>query len=171
MIDKIISRLMRIVLAPLTDPEIIWVSLPLIGSLVLIEIYFGRYKKEELGWNSAISNSLLLCFVGIDLLRRIFDKNHPYLTFPYARFTIALVIILSGIFLLYLNFYHKLPKWLAFTLSSVIPINITAYMATVVIYTSMTIDFITFFSWVLLILIVWGIFQIIHSLEPEAWGD
>ncbi|MBD3354899.1 hypothetical protein GF361_02850, partial [Candidatus Woesearchaeota archaeon] len=61
--DLTISRFMELVTAPYHHSELLWITIPLVAALILMDIYFGRYKKEELGWNTAVGNTLALAFV------------------------------------------------------------------------------------------------------------
>jgi len=146
----------------------IWISIPLLISLILIELYFGRYSTEELGWNSSLSNSMVLVFVGIDLFRRLLNKNLPHVEFPLTKFIISGAVIIIGLLLLYLSFYHKIPKNLAFALTSVIPVNLTAYLTVVIVYKNIPFDFITIISWIILIAGTWLVFQVIHHFEKKV---
>ncbi|MBU0757060.1 MAG: hypothetical protein KKF44_03265 [Nanoarchaeota archaeon] len=164
----ILSMVGQVLFAPFKYTDMLWVVIPLFVSLTLIELYFGRYTSEELGWNSALSNSMLLAFVGLNLFQRIFDKNKPWFSFPWSKFFVASLLFVIGLVFLYMNFYHKLPKRLAFTLFSVLPVNMIAYFAVVLVYTSIPFNLITFISWLILLGMLWGFFQIIHHFEQKV---
>ena len=87
-LSALLYRINYIIFAPFNFPDMIWVAAPLLISLIMIELYFGRYSSEELGWNSAISNSLVLIFVALDLFRKVFDKSLPRVSFPATKFLI-----------------------------------------------------------------------------------
>ncbi|MBR9703466.1 hypothetical protein GOV10_05475, partial [Candidatus Woesearchaeota archaeon] len=42
------ERLTTIVAAPARYPEMVWILMPLLITLLLMTFYFGRYKREEL---------------------------------------------------------------------------------------------------------------------------
>jgi len=58
-LNSIWQRALEIVRQPMLNPDIVWVMLPLIVTVILIQLYFGRYQIEKLGWNSALANSLI----------------------------------------------------------------------------------------------------------------
>ncbi len=156
----LVSRFSQLFFAPFNYPEIIWFVLPLGVSMILIEFYFGRYANEQLGWNSAVSNSMVLIFVGIDLLRKTID------TAPFSlEFLISLSISILGVLFLYVNFFHKVPDRLAFVICSVIPINTLAYLAIVFVYSDIPFDLVSIIASVLIIFSLWILFQIIHLFE------
>ncbi|MBN1502727.1 hypothetical protein JW930_04225 [Candidatus Woesearchaeota archaeon] len=170
MIEQILIKIKDIILAPITHPEMIWISLPLLISLVLIELYFGKYSKEELGWNSALSNSMLLSFVGLDLFRKLFTISGNKLVFC-SKILVALGVTTVGFAFLYMNFYHKLPKKLAFTLNSVIPTNLTAYFAQVLVYTEQELTLAALISFITIYLGTWLFFSIVHIFETKGYDS
>lgn len=167
-IALLISRYFRILIAPVLYPEMIWVAFPLLVSMVLIEVYFGRYAKEQLGWNSAVSNSLVLVFVGIDLLRKVVDIKNIRLILG-MDLLVSLAILISGLVMLYLTFYHKLPQALAFLVCSVLSVNMIAYLAVVFVYSDIPLDLASLVSSVLLVASVWLLFQLVHLFERKSY--
>jgi hypothetical protein len=59
------QRFLEILSAPSVHQEMIWIVLPLLLIIVLMTVYFAKYKDEELGWNTALGNSFILIFVSI----------------------------------------------------------------------------------------------------------
>ena len=64
-------RFRELFLAPVHHPSMIWIVVPLLMALLLMTIYFAKYRDEELGWNTALGNSLVLIFVSVALLLSI----------------------------------------------------------------------------------------------------
>ena len=167
------ERFLDITLAVFRQPQMVWIVTPLIATMLLMEFYFGRYKKEELGWNTAVGNSIMLIFVSIDLLRQLYSEFF-LIGLVAERFAevqiktfIALFIFLEGLTILAFNFFHALPKRLAFSLSSVLSINFTAYMAIVLIYTDVPMSWSTFWAGVMLLTILKIVFDVLKMIEPE----
>jgi hypothetical protein len=170
---QIWERFLDLVLAVFRNPDMIWIVTPLLITLFLMEFYFGRYKKEELGWNSAVGNSLVLIFVSIDLFRQLYS-DYFALSELGSRFSavrietfIALLVGLVGLSIAFANFFHKLPKQLAFTVSSAFTVNFTAYVAIAIIYGSVSLDWFTVVAAFMLFLLMAALFSILHLLEPE----
>ena len=123
--------------APVRIPEMIWMVVPLVAIFFVMEFYFIRYKKEELGWSSATSNSLVLFFIFIDMVRHIYNLYGMDFIFQESLvFTIPIVVFvgLIGLTLFVMNFFRELPKKLAFFLASPLAINYLAYFALFLVY-------------------------------------
>ena len=157
---------MELVLAPVHFREMIWILTPLLVSLLLMEFYFDRYKDEEMGWNTAFGNSLVLIFVSLDILRVLYGRGMlEYVTLESA---LAISVVLIGFTLTLLTFFHILPKELAFGLSSRLPINIIAYLTIVIIYAGILIDVYTAVTAVIFAILVGMVLKIISWLIPES---
>lgn len=171
--STILHRFLELVTAPYHHKNMIWIVLPLFIGLLLMQLYFGRYRKEELGWNTAVANSTALVFVSVDLVRQIYLSAAPTNVIAFIfenllHLLVVLVIALWGAWLMFGEFFHLLPKKLAFFISSSLPTAIISYVAIVVIYTKLPIDFATFLAAILLLIVLAMLFWIIRMLEPAA---
>lgn len=144
----------------------IWILAPLLVSLLLMELYFDRYKNEELGWNTALGNSLVLIFVSLDLLRFLY--THSMLEYVTLYSALVIAVVLLGVVLTVMTYFHVLPKKAAFGLSSRLPINIIAYLAVVIIYAGIIIDFYTAVASVFFAVFVGALLRLISWLIPES---
>ena len=168
-IPAIWTRMLELVTAPKQHPEMMWVVTPLVITLFLIQFYFVKYSKEELGWNTAVGNTLVLVFVSLDLFRFIYNSTVPssflnLLLFP-TKTLVAFVVIMGGLFLFMADFLHFLPKKVAFFFSSNLPINLVSYLAIVLIYTDMEISKFTLLAALMLFVILYLFFTILRSLQ------
>lgn len=163
------SRLLELLQAPAINPEMFWMIIPLIITLLLMTFYFGKYTKEELGWNSAIGNSIVLLFVAIDLLRYIFHLTIPGSILNYqeewVKTLISLGVAAEGITLLLSTFFKALPKRITFFICSPAPVNLQAYVAIALVYTDVPFDGATLVSAILLFFILLLLLTIIKLLE------
>lgn len=157
---------MDIVFAPVYYKDMIWILIPLLVSLLLMEFYFNRYKAEELGWNTAFSNSLVLIFVSLDLLRFLY--THGMLDYVTLENALVIAVVFLGLTLTVMTFFHALPKELAYGFSSRLPINIVAYLAVVIIYAGIMIDFYTAVASVFFAVLVGLVLKLISWLIPES---
>lgn len=166
----LLERFVQLVKAPIINPDMLWIALPLLLTLVIIELYFGRYRDEKLGWNTALTNTLVLIFVSLNLFQQVFRSEGG--SFFRATFTtgfyIALFIFVLGIVLFLVDFFHTLPRGLAFTISAHLPVNLTAYTAIVLVYNKIPLDFATILAWIAMIIILGIIFFFIKLLEPRG---
>lgn len=167
------DRLMDIITAPARIPGMLWIITPLVAALLLMEFYFGRYTKEELGWNTAVGNSLVLIFVSIDLLRYIYgDTNFLAMEvsqiFVVEKTIIALAVAAGSILLLFTEFFHMLPKKFAFFVSSSLPVNLTAFFAIILVYSDIPLDVYTLISALVMFIALLIVFRILKMLVPKA---
>jgi len=136
--EQTFADLRLLVEAPILVPEMWWVVLPLIGITLVMTFYFGKYICEQLGWNSALSNSIVLLFVGLDLLRTIYHYTFPASVWNYAwhpvKLGIILFIMFEGMLLARMAFQHAVPSAFMFFIASPLSVNLQAYILTVLVY-------------------------------------
>ncbi|MBI2176658.1 hypothetical protein HYU40_04935 [Candidatus Woesearchaeota archaeon] len=167
------ERLAQLAAAPVSSPEMLWIVLPLIVTLFTMEFYFGRYRRESLGWNTAVGNSLVLIFVSLDLLRQLYGSASinsmadVFALYP-GKTILAVAVGFSGLLILYFDFFHLLPKRFAFTISSYLGVNLLAYLSAAVIYANLRIDWYTLFAALLLFLFAAIFFAVVRKIEPKS---
>ena len=61
-----------------------------------------------MGWNSALANSLVLLFIGFDLMREIIEGRLFSIT--GVKTTSVIMLVLFSLVLVITNFYHWLPE-------------------------------------------------------------
>ena len=139
--------------------EVLWIVLPLLIATIAMVVYFQRYKDEWPGWNTLVANSLVLLFVGMILLKYIYNLNDGgtiNFTIFYGKFILSLVIILLGLIMVSLNFRHYLPKKLAVWISSPLTLNLIAYILLLIVYSDIKYNFPA-----ILALLIWFLFLIL----------
>lgn len=175
--NLIYERILDILKQPMLNKEMLWILMPMLLSLFLIELYFGRYVKEELGWNSAVSNSLVLFFVGLNLASWLYSNNMlpgfvpvetAVLETALIKTFIAAVVIVESILLLILNFFHLITKKFAFGISSSLIINFIAVISIILVYSEVPLDIITLLACLVLFICLVIFFWFIHLIEPKV---
>lgn len=115
-----------------TQTELLWTILPLVLTTLIVIFYFEKYKGEFPGWNTYVSNSLVLIFVAMILFRFIYGIDGAgmvnYVTYLSKTIFTAFILFL-GIILLFMNFEHFLPEKIALYVSSPLTLNSIAYIA------------------------------------------
>jgi len=159
-------RSLEIVFSPLTNPDMLWLLIPLIANIFLLEFYFSRHKHEELGWNTAYGNALVLLFIAIMLAKHLYEQGILYT--HQTKFIIVLIVILFGISLTVIDFFHWLPKNIAFKISSKIPVNYLALVAIILVYTDFPVDYITASAFVVVLMGLLILIGIIHVITPKV---
>ncbi len=169
----VLSRLMELLKAPLTEPKMLWMAVPLVIATLFITLYFGKYRKEELGWNTAFGNTMVFLFVSLDIIQEMYyDANgvgswNNLLANPF-HLTMTIALIAVAMFLMLVTYYHLLPKRLAFFMFSAPPINVTVYVLMTMVYTEVPADYITLGAAILLFLLISIFLKIIRILEEKA---
>ncbi|MBT3262501.1 hypothetical protein HN992_00210 [Candidatus Woesearchaeota archaeon] len=162
----LLDRFKEIFLAPANYPEMLWIAAPLIITLFLTELYFSRYQFEELGWNSAYGNALVVVFVALDIFRYLF--NHQMLETMSLKLALAISVAMLAVLLTVINFLHILPENMAYGLSSKLPLNFIAYIGLILIYSEIPIDFLTLAASIVLLVIVSTVIILLRSLIPTS---
>lgn len=173
----IYERVLEIVQQPAANPEMLWMLIPMLVSLFLIELYFGRYSKEELGWNSAVSNALVLFFVGMNLASWLYS-NEMLVGFTLVDITIfdvalkktfiTAIVIAESALLLFLNFFHLVTKRFSFGISSGLIINFVGAISIILVYSNVPLDIVAIPAVLLIFICLVLFFWIIRLIEPKA---
>ena len=159
------DRIIEIITSPVNNPEMLWLLAPLLLTLFLMELYFGRNKEEELGWNTAFGNVLVLIFVSAYLANHIYQN--ALITDP-IKVSIAATVIFMGLILMLIDFFHLLPKKIAFQISSKLPINYMAFVAIILVYTDIAIDRFTTIAFSLILIALSIFIGLVHILIPKV---
>jgi hypothetical protein len=139
------NRFLELVMAPLNNQDMIWIAVPLLAATLFMTLYFGRYKKEELGWNTTFGNTMVFLFVAINLIREMYEQGGSLesLFGNSLYFSLSAGLAGAGFLLMFVTYFHLLPKGLAFFLFSAPPINVAIYVVMSIVYASVTPDHIT----------------------------
>lgn len=170
--NDLFNRGVGIVEAPVLTQDMLWMLLPLLATLLLMEFYFGRYKDEELGWNTAFGNTLVLIFVSIDLFRHLYEPSgQSALQFIASASNIKVIVplIIAGLALLLMvvDFFHFLPKKIAYILSSPAYVNLIGLLGIIIVYTTIPLDWTTVFACALLFILANLISLLLYYVIPS----
>lgn len=186
----VLASLWDLVAAPFRHGEMLWIVLPLIFSLVVMEFYFERHWDEELGWAAAVANSLILIFVAIDLIKTAFGAVTPWHflrmvllaalgegSIPISPQVLILILFVGflGVSFTLVNYLHLLPKKIAFSVSGHPPINYLAYFAIAIVYSQETgrpipFDLATFVAGGLLFILLLVLVFIVKKAFPTLFS-
>ena len=157
----ILSLMRQFALAPIEHPEIISSVLPLILGAVIIELYFGKHKQEVLGWNTSVGNAVIWISTGINLL--INSTLESALEQAVVYF-----ILLTGLFIAYMDFFHKWKPAVAFRVSTPDIIYPLGYVTVVIVKTDVPINDITLKAAIAFIATSFVIFRVMRFFESPA---
>ena len=166
------NRSIDILHAPVENYNMLWMLVPLLATAILLEVYFGRYKEEELGWNTAFGNALLLVFVSTDLFRHTYEplglSVKDAILSGNIKIYIAVAIFVFGLVMLFIDFFHVLPKKYAYAVSSPVYINILGLLGIIIVYSNnIPLDWTTFAACMMLLVIFTLITFMIYLLVPS----
>lgn len=157
------ERFIEILLAPLNYPEIIPSLLPLALGAIVLELYFGKYEHESLGWNTSVGNAVIWISTGVNLI----------ITggLAEAERLVAYGLIAVGGLMGYMNFFHKWGENLAFRASSAGIIYTAGYVTVIAAGTNMPVNETTFKAGGAFVLAALVVFHIIQRFETPARDD
>jgi len=148
------------ILTPVKQPEILPTVLPLILGAIVIELYFGKHEREELGWNTAVGNAIIWVTTGVTLLMTTSGLNQGE---KFAAYTLIGLGIIVG----YMDFYHKWSDQIAFLVSSSGIVYTLAYIGVILIKTSTPINQATLKASAIFFIATMISFKIIQGMETS----
>lgn len=170
--QMILYRFIDLVKAPLTDNQMLWTAVPLVIATVFMTLYFGKYRKEELGWATAFGNTMVFLFVSLSIIQYMYYAEGPgswnNVLSNQFYLTITIVLTLIALFFMFITYYHLLPKKVAFFLFSAPPVNISVYVLMTIVYTGVPVDYITLGAAAVLFLVIMLLLKIIQKIESMA---
>ena len=118
-LNEMLSGFKDISAAPFKSLDALWILIPLFILWIVLEIYFARFKKEELGWNTALANGITLGWLTLEGMRGLFEAKPENF---WLRFIANSVIILYAMIIIYGSFTHKISSKWNFVLASPTPV-------------------------------------------------
>lgn len=130
--EEVISTAISIFSAPIQHSDIVPTVLPLILGGMIVELYLGKYKREDLGWNTAVGNAVVWFATGVSLLvTESLEGLEVQATF---------FLVLLGLFVGFMDFFHIWPERIAFLVSSSGLVYTIAYTIVVMIKTEIEVN-------------------------------
>lgn len=118
---EIIEAFKLIGAAFVKEPSVWWFLAPVFLLWIGMEIYFGQYKRERLGWNSILANGISFSWINIASFRVLFMEDFGVVNWG-IRFVILILFLVYGIFIIYNAFFHRLSPKTAAGIASPTPI-------------------------------------------------
>ncbi|RMF55969.1 hypothetical protein D6745_00600 [Candidatus Woesearchaeota archaeon] len=169
MFEIIFPRMVELLQVPLSNPITLWEIIPLFITMFVMELYFARNRDEELGWNTALGNSMVLIFVGASILR--YQSITGVLTISSLKTVIPILLIFFSFILAFFDFFHMIPQFIAFRISSKLPLNYLAYLVVVYSYTEIPFDNITIFAAIIMFFLILIFFLLVKHILSVASGS
>ncbi|MAG60674.1 hypothetical protein CL619_02695 [archaeon] len=164
LIDNLLNGFSHISAAPFQNLEIWWYLFPILALWITLEFYFGFYKSEKMGWNTALGNAFSFAWVSIEGMRVLFEKS---LDLFLLRFGILSLAIAYSVFIIYLVFTHKIKDKYAFLAASP---SLTYYLSAVSIlwmHGLIIIDLWVLIDLIILFFVTMLLFMLIKKILPQ----
>jgi Co/Zn/Cd efflux system component len=149
-ISQIIGRFLQLLQVPINNSEILWAAIPLLIATFFVVTYFGKYRKEHIGWNDAFGNSMVFLFMAINLIKEMYYQDGvgsiTNILSNKIYLPISVALIITGAGLMILTYYRILPKNIAFFMFSAPTVNSIVYVIMTVVYADVPADIITVFA-------------------------
>lgn len=168
-VQNLLDGFREIFSAPLKDLSIFWLLAPIILFWLIIEIYFGRYKKEKMGWNTALGNGLSMFWIVVISLKVLFAEGLEL--FSLDKLIFVIFIAVYSIFVIIISFNHRLNEGLFFLLSSPTVVYYLSAIAVLWIHNLLAINFWVIIDFILLYIFVLILEVILKELIPAASSE
>jgi len=176
LVHAVQERLVELMLAPLTNQDMLWTAVPLLIATLFTTLYFGRNRREELGWNTAFGNSMVFLFVAINIIRAMYNYEGSWgsVISNTLYFPLSLGLAGASILLMFVTYFHLFPKRLAFFIFSAPPINVSVYVVMTMVYADVPPDYRTALAGLVFLVIILFLGKLLQLLirliglaEPE----
>jgi uncharacterized membrane protein YecN with MAPEG domain len=157
--QTIYTVLETMVMAPVEHPELLPTLLPIIFGGIVIELYFGKFSRESLGWNTSVGNAIIWVTTAVTLMMTTeLSQGEMYATYG---------LLFAGIFVAYMDFFHKWPETIAFVVSSSGIVYTWAYIMVILIKTDIVVTETTLKASGIFFFAVMGCFKVIQFFETS----
>jgi len=151
------------------DTSNFWVLIPILILWLVMEFYFGEYKQEKMGWNTALANGISFTWINIAAFRFLFSEVDP-LDFQFRLIVLSL-FFLYGTFIIFFSFSHLLSQKFAYTLGGPTMIYFLSMVATLVGSGTLTLTRWVFVDLVIILAILIAILYLIKKYLLGFWGE
>ncbi len=159
--------------APLIFKDMLWILIPVLLAILLMEIYFYRYPREGIGHHKSLENTIFLLFISIDLIRYVVTQQNV----PALKSILVLSYLFGVIVISLMDFFHKLSTSLIFKMSSKSIVTFISYVLIILVYSDMldSTKPMHLFSVVLSIILLFFVLVLIRKgfsfLEPKSYEE
>lgn len=172
-LGEIFPRFLEMIFVTIQKKETLEILIPLIITLFLVQLYFGRNKDEQIGWNTAYANCIVLLFVTAHLGTYVYeqyglDAFYNLGSVAYYKTLFVLILGLVALSLMFIDFFHSIDERFSFLMSSSIFINVISFIGVVLVYSSIEFDLVTLYASLFIFLLVIVFFKIVRALVPPS---
>ena len=166
---NILSGFKEIFSAPLRDLSILWFLAPLVLFWFILEIYFGRYKSEKLGWNTALGYGLSMFWIVIISFKTMFENNFEL--FSIGKLLFVIFVAAYYVFIIFISFTHRLKEKIFFLFTSPTIVYYLFGITLLLVDDLLEINFWVFIDLIILYIIILILEIILKKIVPAASED
>ena len=163
---NILGGFKEIFSSPFRDLSILWLLIPIILFWLVMEVYFGRYKEEKLGWNSALGYGLSMFWIVVISFKTIFENNFELFSIDKLLFVIFVAVY--SVFIIFVSFTHRLKAKIFFLFTSPTIVYYLFAIALLLVNDLLNISFWVIIDLVILYIIILIFELILKKLIPAA---
>ena len=172
-VGEIFPRFLEMIFVTIQKKETLEILIPLLITLFLVQLYFGRNKDEQIGWNTAYANCIVLLFVTAHLGTYVYEQYGLDAFYnvggtAYYKTLFVLILGLVALSLMFIDYFHSIDERFSFLMSSSIFIDIISFIGVVLVYSSIEFDWATFYASIFIFILVILFFKIVRSLVPPS---
>lgn len=147
------------------DWSIWWVLAPVFLIWIIVELYFGMFKKEDLGWNTSLAQGITLMWISVDSIRHTFSVEVSHF---WLRFLATLLFLFYGLFLIFICFKHKFSEKATFRFASPNIIFFLALSVVLFTYGELSVSFFVILDLIILFVFIYLVVSIVKKLIPQS---
>jgi hypothetical protein len=168
-ISSILDRFLQLLSVPISNGRVLWAAIPLLIATFFIVTYYGKHKKEHMGWNDAFGNSMVFLFIAIDIIREMYYENGVgsinNILSNKIYLPISIILIITGALFMSLTYYRRLPKNLALFMFSAPTVNSIVYVIMTIAYANVPADIITVIAAAIFLGLIWIAGKVLVIIE------
>ncbi|MBT3262619.1 hypothetical protein HN992_01740 [Candidatus Woesearchaeota archaeon] len=172
-VSVVLPRFMEMVIVTIRRKETLEILIPLLITMFLVQIYFGRNKDESISWDSAYGNCIVLLFVTAHLATFVYNEFgltgfEAFGTVAFYKTMTALAVAVVAFSLMFIDFFHTVDEKFSFFLSSSIFLSVFSFVAVVLVYSNIPFDGDTMVTSLFILLFVSTFFKVFRLAIPGS---
>lgn len=164
---ELLAEMKNIFVGVFTEPSLLWQIAPLLLLWILLEIYFGRYNKEKLGWNTALGNGISMIWIVLSALQFTFS-NQESLRVTWPLFFSLFLLGGYALFIITVSFKHSLKSKWAYLIASPSPVYYFSIISLLIAHQVITLSLISIIAIFVIFIFLTIIFFIMRLLIPDS---
>lgn len=163
---ELLSEMRNIFVGVSKQPSLLWQIAPLLLLWILLEIYFGRYHKEKLGWNTALGNGISMIWIVLSALQFTFS-NQESLRVTWPLFVSLFLLGGYALLIITVSFKHSLKSKWAYLIASPSPVYYFSIISLMIAHQVIKLSLISIIAILVIFVFSTILFFILRLLIPD----